>query len=557
MEEKKKTTREDELDAFWDLSSLLPRKPSRTPPPRRNTDAVEVLLSPPTAESASKGERIPAREEAPIRRYIPPHTAAEEQPQQPMEEYEPQDSLLHKVRLYPWKSSYHYYDEFVRDAERLLLLRGSEVPRVPFFSYVPQYSQLSRAQLAWYLWWRDCFRHGEAIPTDYSYLLLFAYELINLSGKTDARQTQEYLLRLWRDYRATYTQLDAYLAEWICDYSLIHRLPPPDVTDGETLSAILSHCTLREFYIRGEGERGYAAALLAFCCNHNYKKSKFYTETTKALFDRVIPGVLAEVLRRTSDEDRLFSAVGMQDSRLLRDAYTGALCSYRFKRKIEVEYASFSRSHELRFLVTDVVKYTENALRAHLGVRSRLTVQALPPQVRECVDEILLSLLPARQTPSRKVEERPAYERLYDLESNELSLTEALEIEKASWETTERLVGAFAEEEEPAPPSEPEPLALPPDEPPLEEDWMEGLAPYRTFLSACLTGDPAAAATAANAQGMLVDLVADRINELAADGFGDVLLEEEMGGYAVIEDYRPLVSEWLQTGEGSLCGEEM
>ena len=271
----------------------------------------------------------------------------------------------------------------------------------------------------------------------------------------------------------------------------------------------------------------------------------------------MIPGVLAEVLRRTSDEDRLFSAVGMQDSRLLRDAYTGALCSYRFKRKIEVEYASFSRSHELRFLVTDVVKYTENALRAHLGVRSRLTVQALPPQVRECVDEILLSLLPARQTPSRKVEERPAYERLYDLESNELSLTEALEIEKASWETTERLMGAFAEEEELAPPSEPEPLALPPDEPPLEEDWMEGLAPYRTFLSACLTGDPAAAATAASAQGMLVDLVADRINELAADGFGDVLLEEEMGGYAVIEDYRPLVSEWLQTGEGSLCGEEM
>jgi hypothetical protein len=38
--------------------------------------------------------------------------------------------------------------------------------------------------------------------------------------------------------------------------------------------------------------------------------------------------------------------------------------------------------------------------------------------------------------------------------------------------------------------------------------------------------------------GKMIDAVADEINGIAADVFGDVILEEGDGGYAVIEDYK-------------------
>ena len=40
----------------------------------------------------------------------------------------------------------------------------------------------------------------------------------------------------------------------------------------------------------------------------------------------------------------------------------------------------------------------------------------------------------------------------------------------------------------------------------------------------------------------MIDAVADEINEIAAEIFGDVILEDGEGGYAIIEDYREQIS---------------
>ena len=42
--------------------------------------------------------------------------------------------------------------------------------------------------------------------------------------------------------------------------------------------------------------------------------------------------------------------------------------------------------------------------------------------------------------------------------------------------------------------------------------------------------------------GKMADAVADEINEIAAEVFGDVILEDDEGGYVVIEDYREQIS---------------
>lgn len=615
--ERKRDPREEELDRFWEIDALLPAR--RQVPRSMNTDTVEIDL--PSISEAGKAAHssrelaLPKRTETPSRAPVDPlatrektapdakqaiptettviHSvaSAEEHPVRravspiprpapptPDDEYIPDSALLRRVRIYRWKSTYQYYEDFVNTAEKLLPLHGKPCPHVPFFSYVPQYSQLDRARLAWYLHFRDCVRRGEYPETDYSYILLLIYEIINLSDKIPPTEGRDLLLGLWRGYRKSFAPLDAYLPEWICDYSLIHHLPPPKDLDGHLLRRVMHGCRLREFYVCGTTEKGELRALLAFCSNYDYRKSKFCTEETGALFEETVFTVLRSVTERLSREGKLFSGTGMEDCTVTRDAYSGALCSYRMKRKIEVSYCSFSRSHELRFLITDVIKYTENKLRAHLGVRSRLSIYALPVSIREQIDGITAHLTPSRRTEQKRkeAEAEALYERLYDLPTAPLSLSNAAEIERASWETTEKLVEAF--EEEPStggdnsqtiPRQEdlsqisqealPQKNTLPQFEgafplgKPIEPsentpEWTASLSRFSAFLRAALDEDKALQRSEASTLGRLPDAIADEINELAADAIGDVLLEDCDGVYSVIQDYREMIERILQNG---------
>ena len=534
--------RDRELDEFWDVEALLPRQKKRFFTSPSDTSTTEMELPP-------KGEQKPT-EDLSRRRFIPPHTAdTERDVARPIEKYEPQHALIRRVRIYRPKSNYQYYESFVRDAARLYPIHGEPCERVTFFSYVPQYSQMSRAQLEWYLWWRENLRRGEAIATDYSYVLLYVYEMINLSERLEPQMVQTALFSVWEHYRDVYHQLDGYLSEWICDYSLLHHLTVPQNLSPKLLAAAMAHCTLKEFYFSSDAERGYVGALLAFCNNYDYRKSKFYTGENVKLFDGMIYGVLSLVIDHLSEEGKLFSETRMDDSKCMRNAYTGALCAYSIKRNLEVEYCSFSRSNELRYFITDVIKYTENLLRAHLGIRSKLTVYSLPTGIRDLIDAYMREHLPVRViTPkAKKVQiEEAAYERLYDLPKSPLSFSHAAEIEQASWRTTERLIEAFAEEEE----KTEAPVLLPVA--PLIEAQEKGtdelertMRPYAEFLRAAAEQDYEKQRIFAQNAKKMPDVIADEINELAAEHLGDILLEDMGDGYAVIEDYAEQVDDLL------------
>jgi len=551
MQRDEKKQRNDELDRFWEIDDLIPKK--RAPHYPHDTEAVEIEILSSEQPNVGKEERgretaIPPRTDAPKPHFIPPHTPEEfSNRPTPILEYTPDNALVRSVRIYPWKGDYRYYEGFLRDAKRLYAVKGQECERVPFFSYVPQYAQMNRAQLEWYLWWRTCARAGEFLDTDYSYVLLYLYEIINLSEVMDAQESQTLLCKLWLRYRSIYRQMDGYLPDWICDYSLIHRLSPPEQESGVTLSSVMTHCTLKEFFVPMGGEEGYLSALLAFCSNYDYTKSKFYSGENVELFDRTVRGALQEVTQRLSRDGKLFSLSQMDDSRMVRDAYTGALCSFRVKRRIEVEYCSFSRSHELRYFITDVVKYTENLLRGALGVRSRLSVYALPVSVRELLDAYCAPRLVKSKPPKKQVEVA-AYEKLYDLPKAELSLTNAADIERLSWETTERLVEAFEDDAplekltvEAIEPTVP-PVPTLPENPTDSDPW----ARFRLYLSACLLEDSSRKREALGAAKVGEEVLVDEINTLAADLLGDILLEETDGTFAVIEDYRETLEDILR-----------
>ncbi len=539
----KKTERQkrrQELDDFWQVDDLIPSRRAYVYPGDTNT--AEILVDPPQGAGkapAASSHPIPGRQEAEAAVRMPPP-----------ERYTPENSLFAEVIIGRWRNDYHYYEAFLRDALRLFAVRGVECRRKPFFSYVPQYSQMDVEQLNWYLWWRESMRAGAPIDTDFSYIQLYICELINLSRRTDAAVTREQLLLVWRHYRETFRQLDASLPEWICDHGLLHRLPAPALS-GEEQLALMSRCRLREYFIPCKGDGPTADTVLTFCCNYDWRKSKFYTAEHRALYEKTIHSVIERMRLEDPMLKELLLATAGQESKMVRDAYSGAICAAEVKRKIEVRYTAFARNDRLKAVVTEYVKHTENRIRAYLGVRSRLSAAPLPERSNELMSRCLGELLPLKGRSTQRPE-KPAYERLYDLPQKPLSYAEAARIETDSWDTTRRLVEAFSEEGEalapapvptPAPPS----VSLPQEisQAPLAEREGEPFAPYRGFLQAVLQEDSAAQRQEADRAGMLPEVFADRLNELAAEELGDILIEENGGAFCVIEDYRALAEQLL------------
>ncbi len=591
-----------ELDDFWDIEALLPEKKSRPMPrPRPTPTAVDIELTAPADRSADRGNDAvgavpltytPATAPAPrpspkpavtaSTHYVPPHTAQEDAADAPLLDYRPDGVLLHRVQVFGWASNFHYFDQFAKDAAAFADREApDEARRESFFSYFPQYVQMNRRQTAWYLWWRAEVRRGKYPDTDYAYILLYIFELINLDAEEEgvARRHRDALASVWMAYRRSYPQLDHYMCEWLCDYCLIHRLPAPLDILAPALDAIIEGSRLKEFYLlaviavdgtvdgapasaRVPDGRNLATAriLMRHCCQYDYRKSKFAQGEHKALFDRTIPAAVASVLPLLLGGNGQPPAITMQDSTVSRDAYTGALCSYHYKRKITVAYTSFSRSHDLRFLIGDMVKHVENRLRGWIGVRSKLSVMSLPIPLRDALDAYLNPLAPAKAPPPVKKKEvvRPAYEALYDLPEKPLSLSDADAIEQGSWATTRILTEAFGGEADEAvpppalpvsvaevtpPPASPAPVAEVPTNNASTSPLADALGDLLPFLRAALDGDRAAQRAYASAAHKMPDAIADEINAITAEiEIFDMVLEDDGSGfYGVIEDYRDVL----------------
>ena len=539
-------------DDFWDIESLLPqKKPSKhmSPPSRANTETTEIEFDPPTMQNSletSTEGKLPLSKEATNSSLV---LAKKALPPEPQLRYQPHHPLISEVRIYPWRSNFGFYERFCAMANNLYDRHGSPCASVPFFSYMPQYDQMNRAQLDWYLYWRDCVRSGEYPDTDYSYIFLYLFEIINLTDRIAPIDGQRQMCEIWRRYRKAYPLLNRYLADWICDYSLIHRISPPAQTLADLLPVIAENSSFKEFYAcpTGNDTAQDSQIYLTFCTNYEYRKSKLYLagKAQACAMNEHIPAAISIAVQALEEQNISFATTKMQKATLSRDSFIGALCSGHMKRRIEVDYCSFNRSHELRFLITDIIKYTENKLRGLFGMKSKLSVYALPDQVKAILDEYFAQVFPSKRKPI--MEERPAYEALYDLPTTELSLSHAEEIEQSSWDVTRQLVEAF---------EEPQPEAIIVEQEPPQEaeivaqddtDLAVALKPYAALLCAIDRQDMTQVKEIARQLGKLPDALVEEINTLASDVFGDILIEEnEYGGYAMIEDYREEIASLLK-----------
>ncbi|MBE6531142.1 MAG: hypothetical protein E7679_03500 [Ruminococcaceae bacterium] len=549
MDFKNDRSRKKELDDFWDIYMITPKVSKPLRPSGKSTDTVEITVSSVLESMADdnifKSEKLSSNlnNGGTIHKYISPvDTPPKAQTEPPELEYFPRNSLIHKVSVFKWGSPYNYYEDFYQDALRLMAQRGSKTEHVPFFSYVPQYNQLNKKQMAFYLYFRERARQGEYIEADQSYILLYVYEIINLGEAMDVRFGQSQLAALWSAYSEKYPRINKMLLEWICDYSLIHRLTPPA---GLDLQRVAASCTLKEFFVaQGRNDyEDYARILLAFSSSYDFHTSKFATGENLLIYEKYVPQALAVALKALSGNG-ILSDVGFNDCTLPRDAYSGALCSHRIKRRIEIEYCSFSRTNDLRYMIGDMVKYCENKIRAHIGVKSRLSCYSLSVEMRKILDEffdINLVRERKRQIKTKKQE----YDVLYDLPVKPLSLSHAERIEAESWETTKDLIEAFDGEEDIEAEQSEEIFVYDSAKTDAKEEseLIGALGKYADFAHAVFISDVNKQRELSAALGSMPDSIVDKINEISYDVIGDILIEHDGEKYVVIDDYKCYMEE--------------
>ncbi len=513
---------DDILDDFWDIEKLVPKK-------KNNISAFssKIHVSDHNIDENIKSEGSEKR--ALTLTYQKSFSETEESSYIPDE-----PSLIKKVTIRRDVDKYDFYENFRRAA---LIYYDFNAPKCEFakyYSYMPQYSQLTSEQKNYYFYWRSELRRGNYIKSDYSYIYLYVYEIINLPDKILPEEGISILTRLWAAYRKALPKIDPYFAVWVQDYSLVHSVPLPRELISNFIYEIISVSDFPEFYLsKFEASESFGTeSMLLYLSDYDFRRGKFsggesadfYKTHMLAAMQTVFASVFSEGVKIRSDEI----------SKLTRSAFPHSLCTHAVKCRLEVEYVKLSGDGALRSAVTEAVRYTENKLRAIIGIKSRLGIKALPENYKAVIDAYFAPVI-AGEKKKNTPKAMPEYEKLYDAPREALSFSGADELERASWSTTVRLVEEeiLAEyntlTEETAKANTIEATDA------LAETDSYGLS-SADVLALCKILDMGTADIG----------LAERINEAFADGFGDVILEEYGGIYTVIEDYREEIEAWLK-----------
>ncbi len=532
------------MDDFWNIEKLIPQKKNtkKVVSHAYDTESVEVILKAKESTSYDKLETIemrPSEKNRGLLSFVPQPPEKTE----PDEEYSPQNPFIKSVKIFK-KNDFGYYSSFYEDGVKYYEIQGHECSEPSFFSWVPQYSQLDPDQLAFYFYMRSELRAGRYIKASYSYVLLYIFELINIE-KTKSNALSQ-LSFVWRSYRKHYPKLDSLMKEWISDFCFINRLSPNSKDLGDAYKIAAETAIVRELFLCGDKTESellssdeLAGTLLRYCSNYDWRTSKFATKENIPLYEKHILGALKKSLLNFRGENSFFVGFG----ELKREAFLNALCTPSCKYRIEVSFCSLTRSHELRFLITDIVKHTENRIRGYLGIKSRLTIYSLPVNVRKSIDEYMDSALPGKRM-IRKNEEQNEYDKLYDLPKHTFSLESAKKIEESSWNTTKKLIEAFEDEEKTDAETDSvveifSPVVVEDGNVKSEEEMLlEALKPYMDFISSALSCDLCSQNRISLQSGLMIDSLADKINEISAEIYGDIILEKNGEVYTVIEVYR-------------------
>ncbi len=508
------------------------------------------------------------KSETVITKFVPPHSDPSYKKKHVIFEYEPQNTFIKCVRFLSDRKDDKLFsldNLFMRERAALLDRTAIECEYVPFYSYAPRYSQLTKPQLKYYLWWRDNARRGTYLAADESYIMLYAYELAATGDGEDKQAALYQLCSLLMSYPAQRQHLvfKTMIRDIICDFCLVHRLTPPQEKLIGVERQVINNSFLPEMFVDLNMDDEHLPSMINTSMSlYDYTKSKFYPDN-KELFDRAILGSVCRVIRSKES----FNAI----TSFTRGVY-GSVTSERHpfgrmvnivNKNVSVEVTYFELTN-IRPAITDIVRYSENRLREHIGIKNKISIMSVNPIAKDVVDAYFDTNFPARPAIDKRrrdarIDEHEVheYDKFYDLPRTELSPERAMEIERQSWDTTKILTDAFEDEQDTPQIKQEETLVI--HDAPVAHDISLNAAEVKSaaespdnayqsikamlgdradFIRLCKSGASLTEQRKfALSLGLGVDEIADTINEAALDVVGDIILESNGVSYIILEDY--------------------
>ncbi len=443
--------------------------------------------------------------------------------------------------------------DFFEEARNRTDFEGKEAPHVSFLCYWPKYADMTAEQQNWYFWLRTQLRWGKYPDTDLSYLFVFIYEVLNQIGTTSPEQGLEMLMRIWKNYGERLPQLNRYLGEWVFDYTLINGLEQPagkflleiPWLSDSGLNALLTEMVERKDTLR------LPVWVLEKLSQYRITSSKFYQRGNQKLVDGLLPEVVEAIdrsMREKSGKGILETYAPLKMRTETKIAFVGALCessrSYRFK------YRNYIAGLKLQGFLRNLIRYTENALRAQCKFSSRLQGVELPEQVRAWVDAQLKAKL---SNPKASAQQTAPAQIVLDLGSVERLRAESDQVRAALLASIGNVDVSMEEA------SVTNAIQRPVDAP---EGMLTDLEPVQAILNR-LSGEQREALEIMRSGGWhtsaqslcerlfqtLPEVLIDEINEIALAQLGCMLIEQEADNLIVAEDYRDEL-EYLMPEQG-------
>ena len=526
-----------EKDDFWDIEKLLPKKKSTLSPLSTKEKTVEFKIPGEEKSTASDTTLTSV-----------PSESERTKESTGNEVYNFDEGFIKKVTIKRFVDKYDFYGNFRKAALVYYDFKTPKCEFVPFFSYMPQYTQFNPQQKNFYFYWRDCVRRGKYIKTDYSYFYLYIYEILNLPDKISAKDGLLMLTALWKAYRSELPNIDSNMSLWVQDYCLVYNLPCPMDEIGEFIFDVIGAAEFKEFYLCNVSSMGSdgISALVAYLSDYDWRKGKYAGGDNREIYSKHLMGAMGLLIMELWKKGQLFST-DCETAKLTRSAFRNSLCTHSVKCQLEIEYISVAKAESVRNSFTAALKYTENKLRALLGVKSRLAIKDLPDDYRAIIDSYFKEIFNKAQREHERAS-MPEYEKLYDAEDGELSFSGADEIERASWITTARLVveseESFEDEYENKSTMQ-NPVSETGSEDNTDSDNF-GLAEQEILFIKYVKEMNTVGMKEISAKiGIIPNAIVEKINEAFCDGFGDVIIEGDDPEFRIINDYEDDIEEWL------------
>jgi len=431
-----------------------------------------------------------------------------------------------------------------------------------FNMYYPFYQHMGYDYLRTYFTWRTKVRNGDVQPISLSYIFLYIYELLSGIGTSDPNDGLGKLLEIWKAFSKEYPTIEKYMPKWLKDYHVFYELP-------HSFSEFVEDHNLQKYYsmvLLFDENAENKLELWNGISGYDITNSKFYKEGNEELlsdcFDTVFKAIQDFCTERnTRLEDLLVYSVSRRSPwQPFKQAHFGSRVRQTDREIIISEFERYYCKHgqwtanlpifysSQKDFVGYILKKTEACLRQEVKYKYKLVadIRSGSKPFRE------LQRPAAKRVELDKVIEKAVADFHRDLTRTVVKVdhTNLARIREEALETQEQLIvpeeetvhGLPIEKTDTHPPSlrgakgdaaiQTPLLTKQPEEDELTMSFADGWKALKAALTdierqalSIALNDGAGVKTFADENSIMLEVLADSINEKAADYIGDSILE--------------------------------